>query len=139
MAKINMYSNVGLLLILLSVLFLAIIEGKSISENLLGEGAAIVGGDIYQLAFVILTLIIFGITTLHPKRLLLAAYSSMTLGLVVVVAGLFNPGNASLVVRIIEIVLGVILVVGGLLVARSRLLGKEDKEMAQKAIEHYSK
>lgn len=140
MSKINLHTNLGFLLILLAVIFLAIIEGSNISEVLIGENAAIIGGEIQQIAFIILTLVILGIATLHPKRLYLAAYSSMTLGLIVVIAGLFDPSRiAPGSVRVIEIVLGIILILGGFLVARSHLLTRKEISMAQEGIKHYKK
>lgn len=140
MPKINIHTNIGVLLTLLAVIFLAIIEGGSISDVLIGKSAAIIGGEIQQIAFIILTLVILGVSTLHPKRLYLAAYSSMTLGLIVVIASLFDPSKiAPGNVRVIELVLGIILILGGFLVARSSILTRKDKNIVQEGIRHYKK
>ncbi|MCD4666483.1 hypothetical protein K8R47_01585, partial [archaeon] len=82
-------TNVGFLVILLSVLFLAVLEGDGIRKTIVGEegNSILMVGEIQQIAFIILTLVILVVATLHPKRIYLAAYSAMTLGFIIILSG----------------------------------------------------
>jgi uncharacterized Tic20 family protein len=74
MKKIHIPINISFLVILVSVLLLAIMQGGSISSALLGN-SGVAGNEIQQIAFIILTLFILIVATLHPDKLYLSAYS----------------------------------------------------------------
>lgn len=138
MAKIHFPTNISFLLILLGVIFLAVIEGRNITSSLSGEDVYIGGSEVQQIAFVILTLFILIVTTLNPGKMYLVAYSSMTLGLIVVIGALYRRFN-ELVGKfgLIEIFIGFLLILGGFFLFRSTRLDKKDKEFAMREFGKY--
>ena len=140
MVKIHLPINVSFFVILLGVVFLAIIQGKNITDSLLGENVYISGGEVQQIAFIILTLFILVVATLHPTRIHLASYSAMTLGLVVIVGALYNRfNNVGSKMGLIEIVLGFALILGGFFLFKGTRLNKKDREFAINEINRYMK
>ena len=75
--------------------------------------------------------------TLNPEKAYLTAYSAATLGLIVVISSFYNVfvmnknGYA-----IVEMILGFVLIVTGVMMGRTN---SSDKEVAAKAIENYKK
>ena len=131
MVKIHLPINVSFFVILLGVVFLAIVQGKNITDSLLGENVYIGGGEVQQIAFIILTLFILVVAKLHPTRIHLASYSAMTLGLVVIVGALYNRfNNIGSKMGLIEIVLGFALILGGFFLFKGTRLNKKDREFA---------
>ena len=127
-------------MILLGVVFLAIIQGKNITDSLLGENVYIGGGEVQQIAFIILTLFILVVATLNPTRIHLASYSAMTLGLVVIVGALYNRfNNVGSKMGLVEIVLGFALILGGFFLFKGTRLNKKDREFAINEINRYMK
>ncbi|MFH1210046.1 MAG: hypothetical protein V1663_04625 [archaeon] len=131
MAKIHLPINISFLFIFLGVLLLAVIEGKNITSSLLGESVYLGGGEVQQIAFIILTLFILINTTLNPDKMYLVAYSSMTLGLIVVLGALYNRfNNLGNELGLFQIVIGFVLILGGFFLFKGTRLNKSDKEMA---------
>lgn len=133
MAKIHLKTNLSFLFILICVLFLAILEGSNLSK-FIGD-RNIMSGEIQQIAFIALTLIILLVATLKPDRLYLSAYSAMTLGLIVILGGLYKIfSNQS---ALLEIAVGIILIISGFFLVNGTKLSKEDKTLAEKGLRSY--
>ena len=136
MAKIHFPINVSFLIILLCVLVLAIIQGGSISSALLGQ-SDVEKNEVQQIAFIILTLFILIVATLHPDKLYLSAYSSMTLGLIVVIGAFYNiftTGNWS---NMLQFLIGFILIIAGALLFKFTKLSKKEKGIVYEGIKNY--
>ncbi|MEK6932553.1 MAG: hypothetical protein AABW56_02035, partial [Nanoarchaeota archaeon] len=89
MSKIHFPINFSFLVILISVLVLAVLQGNSITNALLGKNGVEVN-EVQEIAFIMLTLFILITATLHPDKIYLSAYSSMTLGLIVIIGSFYN-------------------------------------------------
>jgi len=136
MSKIHVPVNISFLVILISVLVLAIIQGGGISSALLGK-AGIEGNQMQQIAFIILTLFILIVATLHPDKMYLSAYSSMTLGLIVIIGGFYNVSIGGNGLNIIQFLIGVILIISGGLLFKHTKLSIEDKKVVYEGIKNY--
>ena len=135
MAKIYLRTNLSFLFILLCVIILAIMAGNNLGKFIGNVG--IMSGEIQQIAFIALTLVILVVATLKPDRLYLSAYSAMTLGLIVVLGALYKffIGHISL----LEFVIGLVLIVSGVFLVKGTKLSKLDKTFAQDAMKKYRK
>src|SRR3989344_2325876 len=138
MAKIYFPVNVSFLIILLCVLVLSIIQGGSISNALLGR-TGVEGNEVQQIAFIILTLFILIVATLHPDKIYLSAYSAMTLGLIVIIGAFYNIYLGADGLNIIQFLIGLILIVAGSLLFKYTRLSKEDKNIVYEGIKNYRK
>ena len=138
MVKIHIPINISFLIILISVLILAIIQGGGISSALLGR-AGVTGNEIQQIAFILLTLFILITATLHPDKMYLSAYSSMTLGLVVIIGLFFGMFNGENGLTLFEFLLGLMLIVSGALLFKHTKLSKKDKNIVYEGINNYKR
>jgi len=138
MVKIHIPINISFLIILISVLILAIIQGGGISSALLGR-AGVTGNEIQQIAFILLTLFILVTATLHPDKMYLSAYSSMTLGLVVIIGSFFGMFNGENGLTLFEFLLGLMLIVSGALLFKHTKLSKKDKNIVYEGINNYKR
>ena len=136
MKKIHIPINISFLVILVSVLVLAIIQGGGISSALLGK-SGVESNEVQQIAFILLTLFIMVVATLHPDKLYLSAYSSMTLGLVVVVGSFYNIFTGQSGMDIIQFLIGLILIVSGSLLFKHTKLSRTDKKIVYEGIKNY--
>ncbi len=124
---------------LLSIVVLAFIEGISISRALIKE-VFIQGSDVQLIAFILISLFMIIISTLKPNKLILVSYSSMTLGLIVTITGIFDPANkAPEYIKVTEAVVGLILMIGGFFMGRSLRMSDKDKEIVKEGIRNYKK
>lgn len=136
MSKIHIPINISFLVILVSVLILAIIQGGSISNALLRDVAVEIN-QIQQIAFIILTLFIMIVATLHPDKMYLSAYSSMTLGLIVLIGAFYNVFIGIGGLNIIQFLLGLILIIAGAFLFKHTKLSKGDKSVVYEGIKYY--
>jgi len=136
MAKIYFPVNVSFLIILLCVLVLAIIQGGSISNALLGQ-SGVEKNEVQQIAFIILTLFILIVATLHPDKLYLSAYSSMTLGLIVVISAFYNIFTMGSESNTLQFLIGVVLIIAGALLFKFTRLSKKEKDVVYEGIKNY--
>src|SRR3989344_6684798 len=136
MAKIYFPVNVSFLIILLCVLVLAIIQGGSISNALLGQ-SGVEKNEVQQIAFIILTLFILIVATLHPDKLYLSAYSSMTLGLIVVISAFYNIFTTGSESNTLQFLIGVVLIIAGALLFKFTRLSKKEKDVVYEGIKNY--
>lgn len=136
MGKIHIPINISFLVILISVLILAIMQGGSISNALLGK-AGVEGNEVQQIAFILLTIFILIVATLHPDKLYLSAYSSMTLGLIVIIGSFYNIFTGENGLNIIQFLIGLILIIAGALLFKYTKLSKKDKTIVYKGIKNY--
>ena len=136
MKRIHIPINISFLVILVSVLILAIMQGGSISNALLGK-SGIEGNQVQQIAFIILTLFILIVATLHPDKLYLSAYSSMTLGLIVTISSFYNMFIGINGLNGIQLLIGVILIISGSLLFKHTKLSKLDKKIVYDGIKNY--
>ena len=138
MSKIHFPINLSFLIILISVLVLAIIQGGSISNAVLGK-AGVEVNEVQEIAFIILTLFILIIATLHPDKMYLSAYSSMTLGLIVIIGSFYNMFIGSNGMNIIQFLMGTILIFAGALLFKHTKLSREEKSVVYEGIRNYNK
>jgi len=137
--RIDLKTNLSFLLVLLSIIVLAFIEGISISRALIKE-VFIQGSDVQLIAFIIIALFMIIISTLKPNKLILVSYSSMTLGLIVTITGLFDPTNkAPDYIKVTEAVVGLILIIGGFFMGRGLKINEKDKEIVKEGIKNYKR
>ena len=136
MTKVHVPINISFLIILISVLILAIIQGGSISNAFLGR-TDIEGNEIQEIAFIILTLVILITATLHPDKMYLSAYSSMTLGLIIIISSFYNIFIGQNGINVVQFLIGVILIVAGALLFKYTKLSKEEKKIVYDGIKHY--
>jgi hypothetical protein len=138
-SSINLKTNVSFFVILISVMFLAFVEGGNISKALF-ENGGVLGSEIQQIAFIILTIIILGIATLNPEKAQLAAYTASTLGLVVVISSFYNlfvlQKNGYTVA---ELVFGFALIISGVMMGANEGISEEKKTIAVSGIKAYKK
>ena len=138
MNKIHIPINISFLIILVSVLILAIMQGGSISSALLGK-SGVEGNQVQQIAFLILTIFILIVATLHPDKLYLSAYSSMTLGLIVVIGSFYNIFTGQDGLNVIQFLIGLILIMSGALLFKHTRLSKGDKKIVYEGIKNYGR
>mgnify|MGYP001559257623 FL=1 len=139
MVNINLKTNVSFLLILLGVIILAFIEGVSLS-NVIVKESMIFGSEIQLIAFILITIFMLKVSTLKPNRLILVSYSSMTLGLIVIVTGLFDYGyNAPISIKTTQVVIGLILIVAGFFMGKSLKISFKEQEIVKEGIRNYKK
>lgn len=138
MVKIYLKTNVSFLITFLSVFILAILQGGSISKSLLGNESFHVN-NIQIVAFLILTLIILIVVTFHPDKIYLSAYSSMTLGLVVIISAFYNLFIGYNGTNVFQFILGFILMISGYYLYKGNKLSRKDEMFVKKGIEYYSK
>tara|TARA_Y100000034_G_C6749879_1_gene333241 strand:+ start:345 stop:758 length:414 start_codon:yes stop_codon:yes gene_type:complete len=136
MKKIHIPINISFLVILVSVLVLAIIQGGGISSALLGK-SGVESNEVQQIAFILLTLFIMVVATLHPDKLYLSAYSSMTLGLIVTISSFYNMFIGINGLNGIQLLIGVILIISGSLLFKHTKLSKLDKKIVYDGIKNY--
>jgi hypothetical protein len=136
--KIYLKTNVSFLITFLSVFILAILQGGSISKSLLGNESFHVN-NIQIVAFLILTLIILIVVTFHPDKIYLSAYSSMTLGLVVIISAFYNLFIGYNGTNVFQFILGFILMISGYYLYKGNKLSRKDEMFVKKGIEYYSK
>lgn len=136
MKKIHIPINISFLVILVSVLVLAIMQGGSISNALLGK-AGVEGNQVQQIAFLILTIFILIVATMHPDKLYLSAYSSMTLGLIVMISSFYNIFMGLNGLNSIQLLIGVVLIISGALLFKHTKLSKLDKKIVYEGIKNY--
>ena len=80
------------------------------------------------------------VSTLKPNRLILVSYSSMTLGLIVIVTGLFDYGyNAPISIKTTQVVIGLILIVAGFFMGKSLKISFKEQEIVKEGIRNYKK
>ena len=137
MVKIDLRTNVSFLVIFITVLVLAVLQGGAISKSFFGTKEVLVS-DIQVIAFVILTLFILFVT-LRPDKVYLSAYSSMTLGLVVIISAFYNLFKGADGANVFQFILGLVLIVSGFLLNRKGILSKKDVYIVEKGLEHYKK
>lgn len=138
MVKIDLRTNVSFLVIFITVLVLAVLQGGAISKSFFGTKEVLVS-DIQVIAFVILTLFILFVVTLRPDKVYLSAYSSMTLGLVVIISAFYNLFKGADGANVFQFILGLVLIVSGFLLNRKGILSKKDVYIVEKGLEHYKK
>ena len=136
MNKIHIPINISFLVILVSVLALAIMQGGSISSALLGK-SGVEGNQVQQIAFLILTIFILIVATLHPDKLYLSAYSSMTLGLIVVISSFYNIFMGLNGLSGVQLLMGVVLIISGALLFKHTKLSNLDKKIVYEGIKNY--
>ena len=138
MSKIHFPINFSFLVILISVLVLAVLQGNSITNALLGKNGVEVN-EVQEIAFIMLTLFILITATLHPDKIYLSAYSSMTLGLIVIIGSFYNIFMGSDGINILQFLVGVILIIAGALLFKHTKLSSEEKNVVYEGIKHYKK
>jgi len=138
MSKIHFPINFSFLIILISVLILAILQGNSITNSFVGKSGIQVN-EVQEIAFIILTLFILITATLHPDKMYLSAYSSMTLGLIVIIGAFYNIFIGKDGINIVQFLIGLVLIVGGALLFKYTKLSLEEKEIVSEGIKSYKK
>ena len=138
MSKVHFPVNFSFLIILISVLVLAIIQGNSITNALLGR-SGVNANEIQEIAFIILTLFILITATLHPDKIYLSAYSSMTLGLIVVIGAFYNIFIGFDGFSIIQFLFGVVLIFAGALLFKHSKLSSDEKKVVNEGLKHYKR
>src|SRR3989344_7735825 len=136
MSKVHFPVNFSFLVILISVLVLAIIQGNSITNALLGRGGVEIN-EVQEISFIILTLFILITATLHPDKIYLSAYSSMTLGLIVIIGAFYNIFAGGNGINIIQFLIGLVLIIGGALLFKHTKLSSEEKSIVYEGIKNY--
>lgn len=139
MVKVNVKTNFSFFLVLLGVVILAFIEGSALNK-IINSSNLIYPGEAQLIAFILITIFMISISTLKPNKMILVSYSSMTLGLIVIITSLFDPTNKlPLTIKITESVIGTILIIAGFLMSSGLKLSKEDKEIVREGIIKYKK
>ena len=139
MVKIDIKTNLGFFLILISVIFLAIIEGNNITKSLTKQ-EVIIGGEIQLIAFLVLTIFLITVTVFKPYNITLVAYSAMTLGLITLLSSLFDPATkAPIILKAIHSLLGVVLIFSGGLMNLKVIEEKKETQKAREMIMKYKK
>ncbi len=78
------------------------------------------------------------ISTLKPDRLIMVSYSSMTLGLIVIITGLFDPNHqAPLSIKTTEAVVGVILIIAGAIMVKGLRLNMQEQATVREGLRNY--
>ena len=129
MAKVNLKTNLSFLFILICVIILGAIQGGNLNTGQL------LSGDLQQIAFIGLTLIILVVATLKPDRLYLSAYSAMTLGLIVVLNSIYKFYSSQ--GSVLELIIGLILMASGVFLLGGTKLSKKDKDLVKKGLKKY--
>ena len=139
LARINVKTNVGFFLVLLGVVVLAFIEGSALSK-MINRSDSIYPGEAQLIAFILITIFMISISTLKPSKMILVSYSSMTLGLIVIITGLFDPANKlPLTIKITEIIMGTILIIAGFVMGIGLKLNKIEQGIVKEGITRYKK
>ena len=138
MSKIHFPINFSFLIILISVLVLAVLQGNSITNALLGKNGVEVN-EVQEIAFIMLTLFILITATLHPDKIYLSAYSSMTLGLIVIIGSFYNIFIGNDGINVLQFLMGVVLIIAGALLFKHTKLSSEEKNVVYEGIKHYKK
>jgi len=138
MSKIHFPINFSFLIILISVLVLAVLQGNSITNALLGKNGVEVN-EVQEIAFIMLTLFILITATLHPDKIYLSAYSSMTLGLIVIIGSFYNIFIGIDGINVLQFLMGVVLIIAGALLFKHTKLSSEEKNVVYEGIKHYKK
>jgi hypothetical protein len=137
--KINLKTNIGFFLVLFCVIILAFIEGIALSKVFVKE-TVIQGSKIQLISFILITIFIIVISTLKPNKLILASYSSMTLGLIVIITSLFDPTNNTILkIKIIEIISGLVLIISGFIMSKGLRITNEEQRLIKEGIKNYKK
>jgi len=136
MGKIHFSVNFSFLIILVSVLILAILQGNSITTAFIGK-AGVEVNEVQEISFIILTLFILITATLHPDKMYLSAYSSMTLGLIVIIGAFYNIFAGGNGINIIQFLIGLVLIIGGALLFKHTKLSSEEKSIVYEGIKNY--
>jgi len=123
--------------VLLSIIILAFIEGAALS-NAIGGEKTILGSEIQLIAFILISIFMVIISTLKPDRLIMVSYSSMTLGLIVIITGLFDPNHqAPLSIKTTEAVVGVILIIAGAIMVKGLRLNMQEQATVREGLRNY--
>jgi len=139
LAKINIKTNLSLLLVLLGVVILAFIEGVALNKAII-KAEIIQGSEIQLIAFIIISLFMLGVSTLKPEKLILVSYSSMTLGLIVITTAIFDPVNkAPLSIKTVQLGIGTILIVFGFLMSKGLKVNRKEQEIVSEGLKGYRK
>lgn len=139
MVKVNIKTNLSFFLVLLGVVILAFIEGSALNK-IINSSNLIYPGEAQLIAFILITIFMISISTLKPNKMILVSYSSMTLGLIVIITSLFDPTNKlPLIIKISESVIGTILIIAGFLMGSGLKLSEEDKKTVREGIVKYKK
>lgn len=139
MPSINLKTNIGFFLVLLSVIILAFIEGVALNKVLIKEDT-IYGSELQLIAFILITIFMISISTLKPNKLIMVSYSSMTLGLIVIITGLFDPSNrAPVAIKTTEAVVGLILIIAGVFMSKGLTMDVQGSELVKEGIRNYKK
>src|SRR3989344_2361690 len=136
MSKIHFPITFSFLIILISVLVLAVLQGNSITNALLGKNGVEVN-EVQEIAFIMLTLFILITATLHPDKIYLSAYSSMTLGLIVIIGSFYNIFIGNDGINVLQFLMGVVLIIAGALLFKHTKLSSEEKNVVYEGIKHY--
>ena len=137
--KINLKTNIGFFLVLFCVIILAFIEGIALSKVFVKE-TVIQGSKIQLISFILITIFIIVISTLKPNKLILASYSSMTIGLIVIITSLFDPTNNTILkIKIIEIISGLVLIISGFIMSKGLRITNEEQRLIKEGIKNYKK
>ena len=137
--KINPKTNISFFLVLLGVLILAFIEGSALNK-ILGNEGYIYGGEIQLIAFILITIFMIAVSTLRPNKMVLVSYSSMTLGLIVIVTGLFDQSNsAPLSIKATQVIIGLILLISGFIMSKELKFGQDEMEIVKRGLKNYKK
>jgi len=137
LAVINIKTNISFFLVLLSIIILAFIEGAALS-NAIGGEKTILGSEIQLIAFILISIFMVIISTLKPDRLIMVSYSSMTLGLIVIITGLFDPNHqAPLSIKTTEAVVGVILIIAGAIMVKGLRLNMQEQATVREGLRNY--
>mgnify|MGYP001558819603 FL=1 len=139
MVKINIKTNLSFFLILLGVIILSFVEGLAVSQALIKE-QIIQGSELQLIAFILIAIFMIAVSTLKPNKLILVAYSSMTLGLIVIITGLFDPSNnAPLSIKVTEVIVGLILILSGFFMGKGLRITEEEQKIVREGLKGYYK
>ena len=139
MTKINLRTNIGFFLVLLSIVTLAFIEGAALKDALSNKGT-ISGVEIQLISFILISVFMILISTLKPDRLILFSYSSMTLGLILITTVLFDRSFlASSAIKTTEAVLGLVLILAGAYMVKGLKLSIQEQGIIKEGIKYYNK
>ncbi len=139
LGSVDFKTNVGFFIVLISVIVLALIEGNNMSSSFY-LNKAITSSEIQLIAFIILTIFIVTVAIFQPYKISLVAYSAMTLGLVVLITSFFDKtNNFKLITKVIQILLGLILMIAGFFMDQKSKASKEEKKLAVQGLKYYNR
>src|SRR3989344_5389034 len=134
MVKIDLRTNISFLIILISVLLLAILQGSALSQSLLKDNL-VQANEVQLIAFIVLTLFILFVVTLHPDKIYLSAYSAMTLGFIVIISAFYNLFSEIGAGNVVQFILGFLLILSGFFLNKNNRLNLKERYFVRKGIE----